>query len=100
MHVRFSSTIQYQIGSCITSWTDLPVQAPVEVDKIWTLAKTKTAIIITCNNVEVLNYLFEDSSENNCVTRLGGDVVEEIEFHGSQDTASDFYRAGKVIIQV
>ena len=87
--VKFSSTIQYNIGSCSSS-LDLPVQPPLEVDKIWTIAKTETAWIITCNGLEVLKYLFADSTDSSCVPTWGGDVVEQIEFHGS-DTASDFY---------
>ena len=88
-----TSTIQYHIGQC-SSWTLMQVPIPVEVDKIWTVTKTETAFIITCNNVEVLNYLFTDSSKATCVSKWAGDVVEEIMFH-SDDTASDFYRAGK-----
>ena len=93
--VRFVSPVQYGIGYCANGWRDLPVQPTVEVDMIWTYAKTDTAFIITCNGVEVLNYLFADSPiSTDCVSRWGGDVVEEIEFHDT-DTASDFYRAGK-----
>ena len=95
--VKFSSSIQYRIYRC-TNQRDLPVQPPVEVDKIWTINKTETALIITCNNVEVLNFLFADGSGNDCVTKLGGDVVEKILFHDFYDTASDFYRAGKARI--
>eukprot|EP00116_Pleurobrachia_bachei_P009403 sb/3469665/ len=93
VRVKFSSTIKYFISECMTSYPDLPVQPPGEVDKIWTITKTETAIIITCNNVEVLHHLFTDSSNSNCVPRWGGDVVEEIEFSTGDDTASDFYRA-------
>ena len=93
MTVLFTATLKYTIGFC-RAWTELPVQPPVEVDKIWTLTKTEIAIIITCNNVEVLNYLFADSGNSNCVPKWGGDVVEKIMFH-TNDAASDFYRAGK-----
>ena len=86
----FSSPMQYVIGYCAADYTTLPVQPPAEVDKIWTITKTETAIIITCNGVEVLNFLFEDSSKDNCVTRVGGGDVEQIEFHRI-DKASDFY---------
>ena len=93
--VKFSSTMQYWIGSCTSTYTDLRVQPPVEVDKIWTITKTETAVIITCNNVEVLNYLFADGSNSDCVKRWDGNVVEQILFDSSIDTASDFYRAGR-----
>ena len=65
--VKFSSTMMYWIFYCSDGATELPVQPPKEVDKIWTIAKTETAIVITCNDVEVLNYLFADSPRNKCV---------------------------------
>ena len=96
MGLRFSSKMQYAINHCISDYKDLPVQPPVEVDKVWMITKTETALIITCNNVEVLNYLFKDGSGSKCVTKWGGDIVEKIQFPKDKDTASDFYRAGKV----
>ena len=92
--------MQYYIQFCNNSWLDLPVQPPVELDKIWTIIKTEAALIITCNNVEVLNYQFADSSDmdhmyhGNCVSKWGGDVVEDIRFDSYSDSASDFYKAG------
>ena len=96
VQLKFSSPMQYHIYFCVTTWTDLPVNPPMEVEKIWTITKTEAAFIITCNEVEVVNFLFADSSNSNCVPNLGGNTVEQIEFR-SDDTASDFYRAaGKV----
>ena len=98
--VWFSSTVQYKIEDCTSTytinniWTELPVQPPEQVEKVWTFTKTETGIIISCNDVEVLNYQFADSSESNCVAKLGGDVVEQIGFP-SWDDASDFYSIGK-----
>ena len=94
VEVYFSSTMQYWIQYCTSGRTNLPVQPPVEVDKIWTITKTDTAWIITCNGVEVLNYLFADSSYSDCVPKWGGDVVERIIFQSS-DKSSNFYRAGR-----
>ena len=91
VRVMFNSPMQYRIGWC-TGTKDLLVQPPVEVEKIWTFTKTGTALIIACNNVDVLNYLFVDGQ---CATKWGGDVVEEIIF-SSGDKASDFYKAGKI----
>eukprot|EP00116_Pleurobrachia_bachei_P007423 sb/3467685/ len=92
--VKFSSPYQYKIGYCNFE-TDLPVQPPEEVEKIWTFVKTDTAFIISCNDVEVLNYLFAiaDSPINNCVNRWSGDIVGMIQIDDDTDTASDFYRA-------
>eukprot|EP00116_Pleurobrachia_bachei_P009338 sb/3469600/ len=92
--VTFSSPVQFKIDRCIGDFTDLPVQPPVEMDKIWTIVKAETALIITCNDVEVLNYLFADSSNSKCVEVVGGNVVNVISFI-KHDTASNFYRAAK-----
>ena len=98
VRVRFNVMIQYWITNCtIDKWVDLPVQPPVDVDKIWTITKTENAYIWTCNNVEVLNYLFAESYDSRCVWQ--GDIVDEIVFHPKRDSASDFFRAGKGVLK-
>ena len=92
--IYFTTIVEYRITYCSSRYKKLPVQPPVEVDKIWTITKTETAVIITCNDVEVLNYLFADSSGSVCVSQWNRDV-DNIVF-GGLDTASDFYRAGKL----
>ena len=89
----FASPMKYWIDNCDNDWQDLTVQPPVEVDKIWTITKTDTALIITCNDAEVANYLFADSSNDDCVPKLAKDV-EQVSFDDPHDSASDFYRAG------
>ena len=100
--VRFTSPIQYSIEHCTSTvyWINFPVQPPYEVDKIWTIRKTDTALIMECNEVEVLNFQFSDSSEWYCEDYWGGDVVKKIKFQEYYsfgiryiDTASDSYRA-------
>ena len=94
--LNFSDPMQYYLQYCTHDLKDLPVQPPVEVDKVWTFTKTDTAFIIKCNEVEVLNYLYSDAFNSACGTeaRYGGDIVE-MGFAGA-DTASDFYRAAPV----
>nr|AFK75436.1 putative secretory peptide-26 [Pleurobrachia bachei] len=100
--IKFSSPIKYWMAYCSTqsgsdgsaSYADLPVQPPDEVDKIWTFTKTDSALLITCNGVEVLNYEFAASGFSNCFPKWGGNTTESIEFYKSWNTASDFYRAG------
>ena len=95
MGVKFSTTMQYWISWCTANgfFKDLPVQPPMDVENIWTIKKTSIAFIIICNNVEVLNYVFTDSSDSLCVPKWGGDVVERILFSKVGD-ASEFYRPG------
>ena len=94
MGFQYESTIAYWIQPCTpgSSRTSLPVQPMGKGEKIWTFTKTETAMIITCNGVDVLNYQFSDSSETNCVPELGRDV-EYIRSYG----ADTYYRASKDI---
>ena len=90
IYVRLTDPPQYSIYYCTSSWTTFPVSLPAEQDKIWTFYKTDTALRIECNDVEVLNYLYSEVNDDDCVEKLGRDV-EKIMF-GSFDTASDMYR--------
>ena len=101
--IRFSSPIKFWMAYCNSEgfspvYTDLPVQPPDEADKVWTFIKTASALIITCNDVELLNYEFANSEFSNCVPKWGGDTTDKILFSESFNTASDFYRAGKIPI--
>ena len=87
--VLFSSPMQYRIYRC-TNWDEL-VGAPDEVEKIWTIVKTETTLIISCNDVEVVNFQYTDSSMGYC--ELEGSVVNHFKFSGTFDQASQFYRA-------
>ena len=71
----------------------------MDTEKIWMITKTETVLIITCNNVEVLDYKFSDSLDGNC-PRMARNTVDQIMFYSAasptwHDKASDFYRAGK-----
>ena len=89
--VHFSTKMEYYVGSCMTYNTYFPTQPPDDVDKIWKFTKTSTAFIMSCNGVEVLNYVFSESSYGDCVQYWSRDV-EKIKFHANSDTASDYYR--------
>ena len=86
--LTLSNPPQYYIASCTYS-TPSPVTPPAEQDKIWTITKTASAWKVECNGVEVLNFLFSESTRSICVTTWSQDVGK-ITFY-SQDTASDGY---------
>ena len=97
--IKLSSPVKFWMAHCNSVgdyevYTDLPVQPPEEVDKIWTFIKTNSALMVTCNHVEVLNYKFAKGEFENCVSQWGGDTTDVIRFDKNWDTASDFYRAG------
>ena len=55
--VKFSSPMQYAIALCTSDFTDLPVQPPLGLDKIWTIAKTETDMTLWYDNVELLRFV-------------------------------------------
>ena len=67
-----------------------PSNLPVEVNKIWTISRTKEALTILCNGVEVLNLVYIED-DMNCFRAWSKDSTK-ITF-GSQDDASDYAKS-------
>ena len=93
--LRFTSSLQYLLDMCSTSWTNLPVTPPSATDKDWRITLTRTAgvrLVIHCNDVELLNTLLSQAtcSDGGWSTYWNRDVTK-IMFRLS-DTASDYYK--------
>ena len=58
VRVIFNLSFGYWIDYCMDGDQVLPIQPPDDIEKIWTFAKTSTALTISCNEVEVLKYVF------------------------------------------
>ena len=82
---RPKNSITYSITYCSSS--TYIENVPTEIDKIWKITKTSTSLIITCNDVEVVNMVYADSTEDYCITKMGRSV-KKIYFFDT-DTASD-----------
>ena len=89
IRLYFAATPQYLIGFC-SYYSNFPVDLPTALVKIWTITRTATTLVIACNDVEVVNYVYSDSSDSNCVPYHNRDV-DRIFFY-EHDTASDEYR--------
>ena len=59
--VKFSNPLQYMIGWC-SEWKTFPPHLPSEVDKIWKFSKDKETVVVTCNDIEVINFIASDES--------------------------------------
>ena len=90
--VSLDSPMEYWIDDCMPSnkMIDLPTQPPDNGDKTWMFTKTSTAFIISCNGVEVLNYVFSDSSKSNC-QKIWSLDVEDITISNYDEVASYYY---------
>ena len=95
----FSSSIKYGLGYCSTSWANFLTPLPSETDKVWTITRSSgtPTIVIHCNNKEVLNVVMSDSMCGDSYwSTFWSKEVKKIVFMSS-DTASDYYRPGKVM---
>jgi len=93
LQVEFTNPPQYKIGPCTTGWVTFSLSDTQT--RTWTITKTNNeAVSLSCNGVEIFNYLFSASSKDNCVERWTTDVVKMKFKSGSSgtDTASDEYR--------
>jgi len=81
----------YKISSCVTSETSFSTTLPSEQEKIWTITKTDTALIIMCNGIEVVEVIYANY-EDACANAWND--VAKILFYPGNDTASDEYRQG------
>ena len=67
-----------------------PSNLPTEQNKQWTISKTKEALTILCNNVEVLNLVYSSLSNFTRCNEWSG-ASTSLKFV-SNDLASDYYR--------
>ena len=99
--LSFSSSIESVLFLC-TDWTDFPTTLPPETDKVWTITLTRSSgtptIVIHCNNKEVLKVVLSNSACSYSDWRQYWSKEMEKILFSSQDTASDYYRPGKVMV--
>ena len=93
LQVKFTTPPSYFIGRC-TDWVTF-TNIPEEQVRTWTITETETSVILACNGVEIVNYLFSESTNDNCVPYWSRNA-EKMMFRSDSsgiDTASDEYRA-------
>ena len=90
IYIKFSNPISYTAYPC-TNVQHLTT-APNEKEKIWTLTKTSTNLMIDCNGVKVIDFNFRTAG---CATTWSQDVAKIVFWSNGgtfDDTASDEYR--------
>ena len=97
LKVKFTTPPSYFIGYCSSGWPAWVTftNIPEEQVRTWTITETETSVILACNGVEIVNYLFSESTKDNCVPYWSRNA-EKMMFRSDSagiDTASDEYRA-------
>ena len=93
LKVKLTTPPSYVIGYC-TTWVTF-TNIPEERVRTWTITETETSVILACNGVEIVNYLFSESTKDTCVPYWSRNA-EKMMFRSDSagiDTASDEYRA-------
>ena len=96
--VRFDSTPNYHIGTCVSDREDIPTNKIGESNhRIWTIVKNGSKVKLACNGVEIFHYDTQTSSDNNCKERWSLDFdtlkfVDNTANDGKKDIASDLFR--------
>ena len=98
----FKSSPLYWLGRCSTSWTSFPTELPPDAaaEKVWTVTLLRISgsrrVVINCDQKEVLNVVLSETTCSKDYQGIWNRDVEMIIFLSSLDTASDYYRRGKI----
>ena len=89
--ISFEDPPQWALGYCMEAWKDFVLTQ--ELIQTWTIKKVYGggAVLISCNDEEVVNYLYAASNNSKCESKWSKEV-SKIRFNPS-DTASLEYRA-------
>ena len=93
VYIYFTTTIQYNIGWCTSTYNNFPVSLPAAPDKTWTIQynTAEQRLALYCNGVQALNVLLSVSECTRSYWRTYWErKPTQIEFLSS-DTASDSY---------
>ena len=99
--IVFSSPPKFWFGYC-THGTNFPTDLPTETDKVWQITFTKSSgvigVTILCNDKQVINMVVSDSTCTRSEWSNRWDINKTIAKILFQvvDTASDYYRPGKL----
>ena len=87
----------YAIESC-TRWDfslKFPVTPPTGVNKTWEITFTTEDVKIKCNTLQVLHFIFNNTHNGNCTSKVKGKIATRILFYTS-DTATKMFKSDQV----
>ena len=87
----------YYVRYCTPYYYSLkfPVTPPTDANKIWEITLTTEDVKIKCNTLQVLHFIFNNTHDGRCTSRVKGKIATRIEFW-SGDTATKMFNADQV----
>ena len=91
--IKLSNPPQYMLGWC-SQWKLFSEKLPSDQNKLWKISKDKETVIVTCNEVEVINFTPSDITCDRWPhwRYYWERVTDKVKFTKWLDTASDSYR--------
>ena len=72
-----------------------PVTPPTDVNKTWEITFTTEDVKIKCNSLQLLHYIFNNTHEGRCTSKVKGKIATRIKFW-SGDAATKMLSADQV----
>ena len=72
-----------------------PVTPPTDVNKTWEITFTTEDVKIKCNTLQVLHFIFNNTHDGDCTSRVKGKIATRIKFYGG-DRATKMFSADQV----
>ena len=87
----------YVISSCTPCCYSLnfPVTPPTDVNKTWEITFTTEDVKIKCNTLQVLHFIFNNTHNGDCTSKVKGKIATGIRFY-SGDTATKMFKLDQV----
>ena len=71
-----------------------PVTPPTDVKKTWEITFTTEDVKIKCNSLQVLHFIFNNTHDGRCTSKVKGKIATRIQFW--TDTATEMFNADQV----
>ena len=87
MDIRFGTTIQWSIINCDNNRNKFS-NLPSDINKEWMIAKKIDRLVVKCNGIKVLEFMYATARKSDCKHAYGR---ADLKLHfGTSDSASDF----------
>ena len=92
MDIKFDTSIQWGIVNCDYNRNEFS-NLPTDINKEWMIDKKIDRLIVKCNGIKVLEFMYATARDTDCKEAYGRADTQL--YFGTSDSASDFYDVGE-----